>query len=239
MSEANIIGDIGFGFIEEFARPDSTLFNRLQHAGTADVTDSQNRTGAMDAGIKPLASGKRVFGTVITVDLPPNDNLMVYQAMGIAKPGDVLVVSTNGNDRKAIWGELMTNTAISLKLGGLIVDGLVRDGAANQRYDFPIFCRGTAPVSVEKNGPGFINGEITCGGIVVRPGDIAVGDDDGVVIVKKEHLLTVTEKLKVLEQREKERMAEIAAGQFLPTWLEPTMKKLGLVPGEKRERFLE
>jgi 4-hydroxy-4-methyl-2-oxoglutarate aldolase len=235
----NMIGDLGFGFIEEFERPDSALAERLKNAGSADVTDSQNRTGAMDAGIKPLAAGNRVWGTAVTVDLPPNDNLMLYKALQLAKPGDVLVVSTGGNTTKAIWGELMTSTAMGLKLGGLIVDGIVRDGAANRNYDFPIFCRGTAPVSVEKNGPGFVNAEITCGGVVVRPGDVVVGDDDGVVVVRKENLAQVTEKLAKLDQREKERMAEIAGGQHLPKWLEPTMEKLGLVSGVKKERFLE
>lgn len=239
MREVNIIGDIGFGFIEEFERADAALIRQLQTASSTDVTDSQNRTGAMDPEMKPLGSGKRVWGSAITVDLPANDNLMLYKALQLAQPGDVLVVNTNGEHRRAIWGELMTLTAMALKLGGLVVDGIVRDGAVIQLHDFPIFCRGTAPVSVEKNGPGFVNGEITCGGVVVRPGDLVVGDDDGVVIIQRERLSSVLANVKQLEQREIKRKEEIAGGQALPTWLDAVMREKGLVPGVKQERVME
>ncbi|GCL70159.1 hypothetical protein PN4B1_00590 [Paenibacillus naphthalenovorans] len=239
MKEPSIIGGIGFGFIETFDRADAALIQQLQHASSTDVTDSQNRTGAMDPGIKPLGSGKRVWGSAVTVDLPANDNLMLYKALQLAQPGDVLVVNTNGGQRRAVWGELMTHTAMALALGGLVVDGIVRDGAAIRRLDFPVFCRGTAPVSVEKNGPGLVNGEMTCGGVVVRPGDLVVGDDDGVVIIQRERLSSVLDKMKQTEQREIKRKEEIARGQALPAWLDSVMREKGLVPGIKKERLLE
>jgi 4-hydroxy-4-methyl-2-oxoglutarate aldolase len=234
-----MIGQPGFGFIETIERPDEELITKLAFTDAANVTDAQNRIGTMDPGMKPIATGKRIVGSAITVELPMGDNLMLYKALDLAQPGDVLVVNTNGNDGKAIWGELMTKSAMALRLGGLVVDGLIRDGNANRLLDFPIFCRGTSPVSVEKNGPGFVNGEITCGGVVVRPGDVIVGDDDGVVVVKKENLSAVIENLKKIEQREIDRTKEIAEGQVLPKWFAATMQEKGLVPGVKKERVLE
>jgi 4-hydroxy-4-methyl-2-oxoglutarate aldolase len=234
-----MIGQPGFGFIEEIERPRPELIQQLMNVDSANVTDAQNRTGVLDAGIKPLAPGRRILGPAITVELPMGDNLMLYKALQLAQPGDVLVVYTNQNYSKAIWGELMTKSAIALKLGGLVVDGLVRDGNANRRLDFPIFCRGTSPVSVEKNGPGFVNGEISCGGVVIRPGDVIVGDDDGVVVVKKENLSNVIENLKKIEQREINRSREIANGQALPKWLDHVLAEKGLVPGINKERIFE
>jgi 4-hydroxy-4-methyl-2-oxoglutarate aldolase len=223
-----VIGDLGFGFIEHVERADNKWIEKLKNIDAATVTDAQKRTGTMDPFIKPLAYGKKVLGTAITVDLPMGDNLMLYKAMQLAKPGDVLVVHTNKNYSKAIWGELMTRSAAELQISGLVVDGLIRDGRFNRETDFPIFCRGTAPVSVEKNGPGFVNGEITCGGVVVKPGDIVVGDDDGVVVVNKEHLSKVIENIEKLEERETARKKEILGGKALPSWLNSKLNNAGL-----------
>lgn len=234
-----MIGQIGFGFMEEIERADRLLIDGLLGAGSADVTDAQNRTGAMIPEMKPLASGQKIVGSAITVELPPGDNLMLYKALQLARPGDVLVVNTNGNLTKAVWGELMTRTAMALQIGGLVVDGLIRDAELNRQLPFPIFCRGTASVSVEKNGPGFVNGEITCGGVVVHPGDIMIGDDDGIVVVKRQNLHLVLDQLKKLQERETLRRQEIAGGQFLPKWLDREMREKGLLPGVRKEKFLE
>lgn len=234
-----MIGQIGFGYNEEMERVHEQFIQALSGAGSADVTDSQNRTGAMDSGLKPLSSGRRLLGSAITVELPPGDNLMLYVAMKLAQPGDILVVNTGGNTTKAIWGELMTRSAMALKIGGMVVDGLVRDGELNGQLDFPIFCRGTVPVSVEKDGPGFVNGEISCGGVVVHPGDLVVGDDDGIVVVKKQDLPLVIENFKKLQERESVRREQIESGQALPKWLERVMEEKGLVTGTNKGRFLE
>lgn len=226
-----MIGRVGFGFIEEIQRPDSALLEALQGAAAADVTDALGRTGTMDGAIKPLASGMYVAGPAITVDLQAGDNLMLYKALQLAKPGDVLVVNTGGHMKNAIWGELMTHSAMALKLGGLVVDGVVRDGAANRQLGFPIFCRGTLPVSGEKDGPGFVNGVISCGGVCVRPGDVVVGDDDGVVVIPVEEIRPTLDFLKKAAKRQEERLAEIRSGQVLPKWLDKALKDKGLAPG--------
>jgi 4-hydroxy-4-methyl-2-oxoglutarate aldolase len=234
-----MIGQIGFGFIEEIAREDPNLIKALYGVGSADVTDAQNRTGAMDSRIRTLSADRKILGSALTVNLPPGDNLMLYKAMQLAQPGDVLVVNTNGNSTKAIWGELMTKSAMALKISGLVVDGLIRDGGVISQLDFPVFCCGTVPVSVEKSGPGFVNGEIVCGGTVVHPGDIIVGDDDGVVVIAKQMLSMVVENIKKLQEREVLRRQEIENGQILPKWLDRVMIEKGLVPGNQKERFLE
>lgn len=141
------------------------LLEQLRGARASGVTDALGRTGVMDLKIKPLKDGMYLLGPAITVDLPPGDNLMLYKALQLAKPGDVQVVNTGGQVQNAIWGELMTNTAKVLGLGGLVVDGVVRDGASNRKLGFPIFCRGTVPVAVEKDGPGFVGGTISRGAV--------------------------------------------------------------------------
>jgi 4-hydroxy-4-methyl-2-oxoglutarate aldolase len=224
-----MIGRVGFGFHEEIQRPDSTLLRQLQGAAASGVTDALGRTGVMDLAIKPLAEGMYLCGPAVTVDLPAADNLMLYKALQLARPGDVLVVSIGGHMKNAVWGELMTNTAQALKLGGLVVDGVVRDGAANRKLGFPMFCRGTVPVSGEKDGPGFVNGLISCGGVPVRPGDVVIGDDDGVVVVPVEQVSAVIRSLDAQSRREAERLAEIAGGKPLPGWLDRVLQEKGLV----------
>jgi 4-hydroxy-4-methyl-2-oxoglutarate aldolase len=223
-----VIGNVGFGFIPEIERLEKELINKLEGVDTASLSDAQKSTGVMDPRIKPLASGMKLLGSAITVDLPVGENLMLYKALQLAKPGDVLVVNTNGNDKTAIWGELMTRTALKLELGGLVIDGLIRDGEPNRSMNLPIFCIGTTPVTAKKNGQGFVNGEITCGDIVVRPGDIIAGDDDGIVVIKKENLDFVLENLKAIEEREVRRKREISEGQALPNWLNKVLVEKGL-----------
>lgn len=226
-----MIGRIGFGYVEEIRRPEPRLLQQLQGASASGVTDAQGRIGVMNGAIKPLADGMYVCGPAITVDLQAADNLMLYKAFQLAKPRDVLVVNTGGHMNNAIWGELMTRSAMALGLGGLVVDGVVRDGAANRKLGFPIFCRGTLPVSCEKDGPGFVNGVMSCGGVAVRPGDVIIGDDDGVVVLSQEHIEMVIDDLKRQAEREQKRMAEIADGQALPGWLDKALQEKGLAPG--------
>ncbi|RSK55138.1 RraA family protein [Bacillus canaveralius] len=226
--QSTLVGNVGFGYREEIERLDYNLIQSLKEVETASIVDAQYSTGVMNNNIKPLSNGMKVLGSAVTVDLPVGENLMLYKALQLAKPGDVLVVNTNGNDRTAIWGELMTLSARSLGLAGLIIDGMIRDGEENRKLDFPIFCTGTTPVTARKNGQGFVNGEITCGGIVVFPGDIIAGDDDGVVVIKKEHINLVIENLKAIEEREVRRKREIAEGKAFPDWLNRVLMEKGL-----------
>lgn len=230
-------GSISFGYIEEIDRGKLALIEQLRNVDASNVTDAQGRLGTMDPRIKPIKSGTRILGPAITVELPLGDNLMLYVALKLAQPGDVLVVNTNGNYSKAIWGELMTQSALALKLGGIVIDGFIRDIEANRKRELPIYCCGSVPVSVEKNGPGFVNGEICCGGIPVRPGDVIIGDDDGVVVVKKENLPIVLENLTSLENREKERILQISSGEeILPSWVDKKMEELQFT---NKKRVLE
>jgi 4-hydroxy-4-methyl-2-oxoglutarate aldolase len=232
-----MVGTVGFGYIEEVDRGNPELIEQLRNIDASKVTDAQSRTGTMDSRIKPIKSSSRILGPAVTVELPLGDNLMLYVALKLAQPGDVLVVNTNGNYSKAIWGELMTQSALALKLGGIVIDGFIRDIEANRERELPIFCCGSVPVSVEKNGPGFVNGEISCGGISVRPGDVIVGDGDGVVVVKKENLPVVLKNLSNIENREKERVAQIMSGEeILPSWVDRKIEELQFT---NTERVLE
>ncbi len=142
------------------------------------------RFNFMDPGIRARTS-LPVAGLAITVNCRPADNLMLHKAMQIAKPGDVLVVTTSGNTTSAVFGELMCHSAVAARLGGLVVDGAVRDVEGMTRLEFPVFSRSVCPGGCDKDGPGEINVPISCGGVVVMPGDVIVGDDDGMVVVPR------------------------------------------------------
>src|SRR5262249_34946521 len=140
------------------------------------------------------------------------DNLMIHKALQVASPGDIVVVSTCGNTTSAVFGELMCNTAVAAKLGGIIVDGAIRDVEGLTALGFPAFSRTVCAGGCDKDGPGEINVPISCGGAVVSPGDIVVGDEDGIAIVPRADAEEVLQLVDDLMSREKKRIAEIKAG---------------------------
>src|SRR5262249_33105947 len=139
----------------------------------------------MDHGIRPR-TGRRLCGVAVTVVARPGDNLMVHKAMEIARPGDIIVVNTCGNTTSAVFGELMANSAIAARLGGLVVDGAIRDVEALTALRFPAFSRTVSAGGCDKDGPGEINVPIACGNTAVLPGDIVAGDEEGVVVIPRE-----------------------------------------------------
>ena len=158
-------------------------------------------------------SGLAFCGLAVTVQCRPADNLMVHKALQVAEPGDIVVVSTCGNTTSAVFGELMCHTAAAAKLGGIVVDGAIRDVDGITRLGMPAFSRTVCPGGCDKDGPGEINVPISCGGTVVMPGDIVVGDADGIAVVPRASAAEILELVGQLMDREKKRIAEIAAGR--------------------------
>ena len=143
------------------------------------------RFNFMDPGIQSR-SRLPLCGLAVTVLCRPGDNLMVHKALQVAEPGDIVVVNTCGNTTSAVFGELMCHTAAAKKLGGIVVDGAIRDVDGITRLGFPAFSRTVCAGGCDKDGPGEINVPIACGSTVVMPGDIVVGDDDGVAVVPRD-----------------------------------------------------
>ncbi len=182
----------------------------------------------MDPGIQ-ARSGLPLCGLAVTVNARPGDNLMVHKALQIAQPGDVIVVCTNGNTTSAVFGELMCRAAVAARLGGLIVDGAIRDVDAVTALGFPAYSRSVSSGGCDKDGPGEINVAISCGGAVVQPGDVVVGDRDGIAVVPREHAAEVLDLVRALGEKERQRVAEIQAGVPFKAEIDEALREKGVI----------
>lgn len=160
----------------------------LRELGSATVYEAQGAKGALDSGIKPISPAMRLAGPAVTVDIRPADNLMLHYAMLKVKPGDVLVVDAKGFVEAGPWGDVFTEQALKIGLAGLIINGAVRDASAITQMGFPVFCRGLSIKGTGKNQPGKLNVPICIGDVQINPGDIVIGDQDGVVVVQKDEV---------------------------------------------------
>ncbi len=171
--------------ITKFDRPPQEAIDNFRKIAVATVYEASGRKGQVDSLIKPLRRGLKICGPAFTVQCHPKDNLMLHKALQKASPGDILITTTGQYYQAGYWGDLMTTSAIARKLGGLAIDGCIRDSEEIIESGFPVFCRGFSITGTVKNTLGLINHPIIFGGTVVNPGDIVLGDDDGMVIVDR------------------------------------------------------
>ncbi len=221
-------GKLGFRIITDPPRTDRELVERFKGAASPNLADAMGRFHFMDPGIQSR-TGIPLYGVAVTVNSRPGDNLMVHKALEMAEAGDIIVVNTNGNTTSAVFGELMCHSAVEAKLGGIIVDGAIRDVEGIRALGFPAFSRSVSPGGGDKDGPGEINVPISCGNTVVMPGDIVVGDSDGVVVVPRLDAAEVLEKVEALVAREKKRIEEIKSGVVFKAEINETLKKKGVL----------
>ena len=221
-------GKIGFRIRTDVPCPPAELVARFREHATSNIGDAMGRFHFTDFGIRPR-SGLSLCGVAVTVDARPGDNLMVHKALEVAKPGDIVVVNTNGNTTSAVFGELMCRTAVGAKLGGIIVDGAIRDVDAITALGFPAYSRAVCAGGCDKDGPGEVNFPIACGNAVVTPGDIIVGDVDGVVVVAREEAEEVLRLTMALVERERARIAEINEGGLFKEEINETLRKKGVL----------
>lgn len=208
--------------------PDTLL--GLRKLGAATVYEAQGARGALDSGLKPIAPGMSISGPAFTVDTRPADNLMLHYAMLKAKPGDVLVVDAKGFTEAGPWGDVFTEQALKMGLAGLVINGAVRDAAAIIESGFPVFCRGLSIKGTGKNQPGLINVPITIGDVRINPGDIIVGDQDGLVVVDKNEADAVLAQGHIREEKEAMFRKQIRNGATTVELLElsDTLQRLKL-----------
>jgi 4-hydroxy-4-methyl-2-oxoglutarate aldolase len=219
---------LGFRILPAPPRPSAELVNRFRGLAPANLADAMGRFNFMDPGISSR-SGIAMCGVAVTVLCRPADNLMVHKALELAALGDVVVVSTCGNTTSAVFGEMMCHTAAAKKLGGIVVDGAIRDVDGITRLGFPAFSRTVSPGGCDKDGPGEINVPIACGNTVVTPGDIIVGDDGGVAIIPREHAEQVLRLVQELMERETARIAEIQRGVLYKAEIDESLRKKGVI----------
>lgn len=221
-------GKIGFRIRTGVPRVDPELVEQFRSLASPNVADAMGRFHFMDPEIRQR-SGLTVCGVAVTVDARPADNLMVHKAIEVAQPGDVVVVNTNGNRTSAVFGELMCRSAVGARLGGIVVDGAIRDVDGITALGFPAFSRTVCAGGCDKDGPGEINVPIACGNTVVMPGDLVIGDADGVVVVPREDARAVLALVLALVEREKARIAEIDTGLLFKGEINDILKKRGVL----------
>lgn len=218
------VGTRGFGYFADIDRPKAELVRKARDLSTPLVADVMGRHGAMDYQVKGVREGMKVVGPAVTVRLRPADNLMAHQAIVLACPGDVLVVDTGGNTSNAPFGQIMCTVCAKKGIAGLVVDGVVRDIEHLRTMDFPVFAKGTSPNGCDKDGPGTINTPITCGNVIVEPGDLIIGDDNGVVVIPKDKIGQVITGARAIVSKEANRLKQIEEGNLYPAWLEKTIQ---------------
>jgi 4-hydroxy-4-methyl-2-oxoglutarate aldolase len=199
----------------DFERPDPALVKRAAAFGTATLHEAGGKIGALPPQIKPMDPGFTIAGPAFTVHSPPSDNLWLHRAIAIAKPGDVLVVFTEGVYEHGYWGEIMSTAANAAKLGGLVIDACVRDGALLGKVGFPVFARGLCIRGTGKDfgARGWINHPLLLGDVTVEAGDLIVGDTDGVCAIPRAKIETVVQKSREREDKEAETMRQLKAGE--------------------------
>jgi len=177
------MANAGFRIYTEFTRPSKALIALFRNLPVPNIADEMHRMSCVHTRIKAV-NNKKLLGCALTVKAPAGDNLMFHKALDLARPGDVIVVDAGGSMDRSLCGELMATTALSRQIAGFLIDGCVRDIATLRTLDFAVFAIGVTPQGPYKNGPGEINIPVCCGGQVIAPGDIIVGDQDGVVVIK-------------------------------------------------------
>ena len=225
----NIIGKIGFRYIEDIERADAKWAQKLLNYSACNISDGLNKFYTMDCGIRQMFPSRKLAGTAVTVKVRAGDNFMLHKAISLVQPGDVLVVETQGGNGYAVCGDLMVSCMDKLEVAGLVVDGTVRDIEVLREIGMPVFARGTVCGAGDKDGPGEVNFSVACGGVVVNPGDLVFGDENGVVVIPKDDIEEVfagADKKLALEEK---RHAEIASGVYVKGGLDEFMKSKGVI----------
>ena len=195
----------------DFERPAAGLIARLAALPAANIGDAMERLGVADSAIQAIWPGAKLAGPAFTVWVATGDNRGIHESLAAARPGDVVVVAGGGDTSRALLGELIGERAISAGIAGFALDGAARDAEVLGEIGLPVFARATTPAGPYKNGPSRIAVPIAFGGVPVLPGDIVVGDSDGVVVVPRDQSERVADAAEAVFADEAERRARIVA----------------------------
>ena len=206
---------------------DAALVALFEGLPTAIISDNLNRMTGTE-GLSPWHKlGVGLLGPALTVRVRSGDNLMIHKALQLGKPGDVLVVDGGGCTDRALFGDIMKNVAKMRRFAGIVIDGAIRDAAAYRDDTFPCYARGVCHRGPYKDGPGEINVPVSVGGMVVNPGDIVVGDDDGVVFIAATDAKAVAAASRKKAAAEEATLASIAKNAYDDSWIDATLKAKG------------
>jgi regulator of RNase E activity RraA len=215
--------------VRDFERVSSDLVRQACEFQAAILADVNGRRGALHGRIAALRPRMKLAGPALTVEVRPGDNLMIHAAMSLAKPGDVLVIDGKADQTAALMGTIMMTACKQLGIAGVVIDGAVRDSLEIDEMDFPVFSVGTNPNGPTKNVPGRIGHPITCGGVVVRSGDLVVADADGVFVAERERVASLIPLAHKKVEDESARIAAIKKGDTAAKWLVPALRAAGVL----------
>lgn len=210
---------------------EQSLVEAFRGIGVATVYEASGRKGYIDNALKPAAKGARICGPAYTVQCAPGDNLMLHKALQRAQPGAVIVASVGEMYHYGYWGGLMATAAVARGIAGLAIDGCIRDSEEIASMGFPVFCRGFSIRGTTKSTLGLINYPINFGGVTIFPGDLILGDEDGMVVVRAQECADVLEKSRARIAFEEEKAKQLKAGvsSVELNKLEPVFEQLRLI----------
>jgi RraA family protein len=221
------MSNVGFRVFKKVQRTPKELIEKFRPYPVANIGDVMNRIACLDARIRPL-NNTPMIGPAFTVRARVGDNLMLHHALDMAEPGDVIIVEGQGDLVNALAGENMANWARRRGIAGLVIDGSLRDVDALAKMDMAIYCAGIQPNGPYKQGPGEINVPISCGGISINPGDLVIGDADGVIVVPRQEAEDILAKTIKKQAQEVETGEQIVAGTWSrASYTEEALTKMG------------
>lgn len=217
------------GIIRDIERVSADVVSQAATFQAAILADVAGRRGTMHARVAPVHERMQLAGPAFTVEVRPGDNLMIHAAIALAQPGDILVIDGKGDLTAALMGTLMLSACKKLRLGGVIVDGAIRDKLELLELDFPVFSAGFNPAGPTKFVPGRINHSISAGGATVNPGDLVVGDADGVVVIERAKAPAMMALAVKKVADEAARIEAIARGDTASKWLPAALRAAGVL----------
>ncbi|MCL2381812.1 MAG: RraA family protein [Treponema sp.] len=206
--------------------PAKELVKAFRDLATANVADCMGRLCAMHHSIQLVSSPrKNMCGAALTVRARAGDNLMIHKALDMAEEGDVIVVETGFGEPNSLVGEIIMNNAIFRKMAGFVFDAPIRDKDTICKMDFPVFATGFTPGGPYKEGPGEINVPISCGNMAVLPGDIILGDADGVIVIPRCDAKAILEEAIPFSQADQAKLKKAADGTWDRSWVAKQLEK--------------
>lgn len=226
MSTAAALPDV----IRNFERVDAGVVEQAAQFASSILADVAGRRGALHGRIAPLSPTMKFAGPALTVEVRPGDNLMIHAALAVAKPGDVIVVDGKGDLGSALMGEIMCQQAVALGVAAVVIDGAVRDSEAIRELGFPMYAAGLNPNGPTKGVAGRLNHPISIGGVTVSPGDLLVGDADGVTVIERAKAAAMLPLAAQKVAAETKRIADIRSRKALrPGWLDGALRTAGVI----------
>jgi regulator of RNase E activity RraA len=218
---------IGFRILQRTRCVSAEIVASFARLPVANVSDSMSRLTAGGARLRPMHQGGVLAGPALTVKSRPGDNLMLHKSIAMAQPGDVIVCDAGGDLTNALVGEMMLAQMAKCGVAGLIINGAIRDYAAIRGQTMPVFAAGVTHRGPYKSGPGEINVPIAIDGMVIEPGDLVLGDDDGLLCVPFAELADILTKATAKFDAEQRQIANIAAGTHDASWVDAELLRLG------------